>query len=251
MREPTFLLQAGEVMPIEKIACNFSSYPSQFCKFDDIPKLNPEEAKLKFVPVGSVEFTRAYCDHVGLGLPTNLSYPEEFHSYLYRNVQEGLYKEASFSEFVKPLETKTFTGNIKLVLEAESPDSIDPETPVWISEPVTFESEFRFYIHDFVTGGKIQGWARYDGLSVTNPEPDFNLVESIMDRFHRDIGPGAYSIDVGWRPHLNCYSLVEINDGWSLGLYNPTDPQSNPPTMQQYADMLVSRWTQILFCNIV
>lgn len=251
MRDPVFLLQAGEVMSAEKIACNFSSYPSQFRKFEDIVKLNPEESRLKFVPVGSVEFTRAYCDHLGLNLPINLSYPEQFHPYLYRRVQEGLYKEALFSEFVKPIETKTFTGNIKSVLEAEDPDSIDPETPVWICEPVIFESEFRFYIHDFVNGSKIQGWARYDDLSVTNPEPDFSLVESIMDKFHGDIGPGAYSIDIGWRPNLGCYSLVEINDGWSLGLYNPDDPQSNPPTRQQYADMLVSRWTQILFCNIV
>ena len=164
-------------MSVEKIACNFSNYPIRFCGFEDISKLAPEEAKLKFIPVGSVEYTRAYCDHVGMRLPINFSYPEQFRHLLHRMVKRGLYKEASFSDFVKPQETKTFTGNL-------------------------------------------------------------------------NISPGSYSIDIGWRPDLNCYSLVEINDGWSLGLYNPTDQQSNPPTRQQYADMLVARWRQILFCNI-
>ena len=250
MKDPTFLLQTGEVMSVEKIACNFSNYPIRFCGFEDISKLAPEEAKLKFIPVGSVEYTRAYCDHVGMRLPINFSYPEQFRHLLHRMVKRGLYKEASFSDFVKPQETKTFTGNLKLVLESEKPGVIDPETPVWVCEPVAFQSEFRFYIQDFVEGGKIIGWARYDSLDLTNPQPDFSLVESIMDRFHKDISPGSYSIDIGWRPDLNCYSLVEINDGWSLGLYNPTDQQSNPPTRQQYADMLVARWRQILFCNI-
>jgi hypothetical protein len=162
-----------------------------------------------------------------------------------------MYGEATLEDFVKPTAIKLFTGDIKECLELKSPGLISDNTSVWISQAVPFESEFRFYIHDFIGGGKIQGWSRYDDKPVRNPEPDFGLVEEIMGVLEANIAPGAYTIDIGWRPDLNRYCLVELNDAWSLGFYENSDPQSNPPTRQQYADMLVSRWRQILFCNLV
>ena len=63
--------------------------------------------------------------------------------------------------------------------------------------------------------------------------------------------PGAYKVDIGGRCDLGRYCLVELNDAWALGLYENNDPQSNPPTRQQYADMLVSRWRQIVFCSLL
>jgi len=130
-------------------------------------------------------------------------------------------------------------------------DSIPKDTPVWISEAVPFGAEFRFYVQDFVGGGKIQGWSRYDDTYLQCPEPDFELVEAIMKELEGNGAPGAYTVDIGWRYDLDRYCLVELNDAWALGLYENADPQSNPPTRQQYSDMLVSRWTQIIFCNLV
>ncbi len=253
MKNPTFLLQSGGPLQIEKVACSFSCYPVQYCSFYDLSKLDPKGFMATLIPVGSVEFVQAYSEHVGIVLPEDFSYGcnAELKKYLMRSVRQGVYGEATLEDFVKPTAIKLFTGDIKRELELKIPGLISDNTSVWISQAVPFESEFRFYIHDFIGGGKIQGWSRYDDKPVRNPEPDFGLIEEIMGVLEANIAPGAYTIDIGWRPDLNRYCLVELNDAWSLGFYENSDPQSNPPTRQQYADMLVSRWRQIIFCNLV
>lgn len=255
MKDPIFLLQAGGPLPTEKIACSFSCYPVKYCPLEGISKLDPEASLTQFVPVGSVEFVKAYCHFIGITPPEDFSYgmcEGQLNQYLMRDIRKGTYSEATLTDFVKPLSIKSFTGAIKGHLENESPNCIDNDTSVWISESVPFGAEFRFYIQDLVGGGKIQGWSRYDDSNMECPEPDVSLVESIMKVLEEDYSaPGAYTIDIGWRPDLECYCLVELNDAWSLGLYGSSDRQSNPPTRQQYADMLVSRWTQIVFCSLV
>lgn len=248
MQEPVLILQTGEgAMKAETLACAFSDYRCIRLPFERLGKI-AEEYRLKAVPVGSVEYVREWCRLTGLQLPSPLGYPAGLEIHLQRRLREGKFEEALPGEFVKPRENiKAFTGAIKHKVEAE----VSAEEAVWISESVPFESEFRFYVHDFVTGPKIQGWARYDDGETLNPEPDFDLVEAVTSFYHNDLGPLAYSVDIGWRPDLRRYCLVEVNDAWSLGYYQNHDRQSNPPTRQQYADMLVSRWRQILFCNIV
>lgn len=252
MRNPTFLLQTGDVMTTEKIACRFSDFPSVNCSFEGISRIPPSEIVYKMIPVGSVEFTCRYAEHVGISLPTSLSYMDPSLSYVNRRIKSGKYEEALPNEFIKPYERiKLFTGGIKQDLEKEG-ITISDEEKVWISEPVTFESEYRFYIQDTATKCEILGWNRYDLLeNVSNPPPDISMVEGIAQEIHDQIGPNAYSIDIGWRPDLSKYSLVEINDAWALGFYShKSDENSNPPSNQQYADMLYSRWLQIIFCNL-
>ena len=255
MKDPTFLLQAGGPLPTEKIACSFSCYPIKYCPFTDIEKLNPEESLTRFVPVGSVEFVKAYSQHVGIRLPEDFSYgicDSQLDQFLMRVIRRGTYGEATLTDFVKPISIKSFTGNIKGHIEISSAGpSPSEDVPVWISPAVPFGAEFRFYIQDFIGGGKIQGWSRYDDSNMVCPEPDIGLVEAIMKELEENIAPGAYTVDIGWRPDLERYCLVEINDAWALGLYENSDFQSNPTTRQQYADMLVSRWRQILFCSLV
>lgn len=247
MKNPYFLMQKGEVMPIEKVACSFSSYQVRFASYEQLSDQNFEIDRLNAVPVGSVEFTRKFAERFGLSLPSALWYPEEFFPLFCRKVREGCLEDANSDEFVKPSQVvKAFTGCLK----KDVPEGIDPQEKVWISDYVPLESEFRFYIQDFANKTQILGWSRYDGLPVVNPEPDFALVEEIAKFYHQSLGPSAYSVDIGWRPDLQKYCLIEINDAWALGYYQNTDKQSNPPTRQQYADMLVSRWRQILFCNI-
>lgn len=250
MKEPVFLLQSGsEVMPSEKIACSFSNYPVLIAAYERLADMNLVDRRLNLVPVGSVEFTREYARCSNLELPDSLFYPEETHKYFYRKVRETTFEKADEGSFVKPSrKVKGFAAGVKGSLQIE----VNPSEPVWESEVVPFESEFRFYIQDTIPKTQILGWARYDGLKVINPEPDLGMVEEIAS-VYRELrpGPNAYSIDIGWRPDLQRYCLVEVNDAWSLGYYDNQDMQSNPPTRQQYADMLVSRWTQIVFCNIV
>jgi hypothetical protein len=254
MKNPTFLLQAGGPLPTEKIACSFSCYPIRYCSLEELTKLDPQEAKTRYIPVGSVEFVKAYSDHVGIRLPDDFSYgicDGDLDKFLMRTIRRGTYGEATLTDFVKPIEIKLFTGGVKSSLESEELGFILNDTPVWVTEAVPFGAEFRFYVQDFIGGGKVQGWSRYDDSNMQCPEPDFGLVEAIMKELEDGGAPGAYTIDIGWRCDLGRYCLVELNDAWALGLYENNDPQSNPPTRQQYADMLVSRWRQIVFCSLL
>ena len=245
MNPPKFLLQSGNVMVNEKFACACTDYDYIHTSYEYLDCLNIDKYKTNYVPVGSVEFITEYCDHVGLKLPETISY-YGVEKFIKRRVRGGKLKDASQDEFVKPKKVKLFTGDIKKYLRP-----LSPETEVWISEPVPFESEFRFYIQDLVSGPKILGWARYDDKDSYNPDPDLNYVKSIAQELHDNLGPSAYTIDIGWRSDLNEYDLVELNDAWALGLYTNSDSQTNSLSKQDYAEMLISRWRQILFCNIV
>lgn len=245
MNYPKFLFQSGLVMSNEKFACTCTDYPYIHTSYEYLEHLNVDEYKTNYVPVGSVEFVRKYSDCMGLKLPESISY-YGIENFIKRNIREGKLKDADSSEFVKPKKIKQFTGDFKKYLRP-----LSPETEVWISEPVPFESEFRVYVQDFVSGPQILGWARYDDKDSYNPDPDLNYVKSIAQELHDNLGPGAYSIDIGWRSDLKAYDVVELNDAWALGLYTNTDPQTNSPSKQDYADMLISRWRQILFWNII
>jgi hypothetical protein len=202
--------------------------------FSDIKTIDPSEFN---VPVGSVEFTQEYAQHVRIELPTEMSYPNCLQEFIQRPLQLDQFEIAPEDSFVKPYENiKLFTGNQK-----KNISNVPPETKVWISPYVPFESEFRFYVKNY----ELIGWSRYDDLDVTNPDPDIDYVEKIMRSFDRGTQICSYAIDIGWRPDLRAYDLIEINDGWALGFYNNTDPQSNPPRPQDYAQLLVSRWEQL------
>lgn len=249
MKDITFLLQSGGGFATEKIACSFSSYKVCYSPMEKLSQMDIFN-RVNYVPVGTVEFIREYCRHMQIWLPESFHFlfEEEVLPLYHRNVRRGLLKEANPNEFVKPLNTvKLFTGCLK----SKVSEDIDPDTPVLISEKVTFGSEYRFYIQDFVSGPKILGWSRYDEELGEYPSPDFSIVQDLADIYHSNLGPNAYSIDIGWVKELQRYALVEVNDAWALGYYENTDLLSNPPSRQEYADMLVSRWRQILFCTLV
>lgn len=247
MKEPKFLFSTGvnDGMEFERFACQCSPYEYVSCNYQFLQDLDIEKYRLQYVPVGSVQYVQKFCECMNLSLPESISYygTEKFTK---RNILEGKLKDAQDCEFVKPKKIKQFTGVIKSKLRP-----LSPETDVWISEPVPFESEYRFYIHDFVSEPKILGWSRYDDTETHNPDPNLDYVKLIAQELHDNIGPSAYSLDIGWRSDIQEFDLVELNDAWALGYYSNSDSQSNPPSKEDYAEMLISRWTQILFCNIV
>lgn len=260
MLNPTFLLQTGvNALRTEQMACVNSDYQWMYCRFEDLKNLKKTQFqnRFNFVPLGTVEYVREYCRVMELQLPeTSLSYgPQELISdpqVVKRKIREGKYSNASLDEFVKPQRTKLFTGDIKHRLtHLDIPHS----TPVWISEPVPFGQEYRFYVRNFINGHKIAGWARYDDLELpTNIiyvhfYQALELIERVSDHLGGNLGPSAFSVDIGWRLDLDKFDLVEINDAWSLGLYRNSDSPKSP-SGQDYLDMLISRWTQILFCNL-
>lgn len=235
MKPARFVLQSEPVLTIEKYACKTVSNNYLSCLFSDVSHLSDDDYNV-LVPVGSVEFVKEFCKHFNICLPVeSFSYHEPVRPFLKRDVRRTTLGEANSDEFVKPVGVKTFTGDVKLKLRP-----LSPLTEVWASPVVAFESEFRYYVVE----REVVGWARYDDIDITNPDPPMGLIEQIIKAIGED-SPCSYSVDVGWRPDLGLYDVVELNDAWALGLYRNSDHQSRPPSYEDYARMLVSRWNQL------
>lgn len=228
------ILQSGNEMLAEKAACIMSSHNIEYVDFLELKEFT------KFmlgVPVGSVEFVKEYSKYKGIKLPDDISYPKSLHKFINRPIRVDQFKNVSNDEFIKPYQSiKSFTGNKK-----KNITNVSAETMVWACPHVPIESEFRFYVKNH----EIIGWSRYDDLDLINSQPDLSYVENIINEFNKIDNICSYAIDIGWRSDLLTWDLIEINDGWALGFYNNTDPQSKPPHYQDYADLLVTRWIQL------
>lgn len=149
--------------------------------------------------------------------------------------------------FVKPVATKAFTGFVFDTLgdptalgehdraQCEAFLGLDPAAPVWVSEPVTWRSEVRFYVLD----GKIVGEGHYDEGPDDALLPERSAVgEMVRQVCSSQNAPVAFALDAGV---LECgaTALVELNDAWALGYYSGT------LTARQYLQMLWRRWRQM------
>jgi hypothetical protein len=196
------------------------------------------------IPIGSVEFVEKYCELAEIRLPPNYSYgtyPGQLDSFLRRSIRRGYIYTAMDHEFTKPVKLKLFTGDIKVNLKKE--DITRQDMQVWISNPVKFTAEYRFYIY----ASEIIGWCRYDAHDEEYPSPDQRLVKAIIKKIQQGIDvPIAYAIDIGYREDLGGYSLVEMNDFWSLGWYTFKNKESRSISSLQYARCVIARWKQII-----
>lgn len=202
----------------------------------------------KALPVGTVDFVRKSMRLAGIREPGSLSYPHPLRFALRRKVLQCLAGEVAGHWFVKPVATKRFSG---FVLDPRSsPDqwpecdrveyavfqSIPPETPVWISAPVCWRAECRYYILD----GEIRGYGRYDDGPDEWPEPDLRKVRAWVRDWASCSGtPVAFSLDAGVL-ETGETALVECNDAWALGFYTGT------LSFSDYILMLSSRWSELL-----
>jgi hypothetical protein len=221
-----YLLQAGRVMEEEKrhITSNIK-YPTFHLSYNE---LKPIQNSKQVVPVGSVEFVKKYCLLNDITLPDNISYPDELTRFLNRDVWSGVYGEVKENQFCKPKNTKCFTGGIKKDIE----EVVSPEEPVWISDKVSFSSEWRFYI----LNKKILGYSRYDS-GDNEAQPNVKMVEEMISLYLSS--PVGYSIDVGWVDGKT--TLVEVNDGWSLGYYRWGNMKG-----EDYIKLITERWKEIV-----
>lgn len=190
---------------------------------------------------GSVEFAREAMRQGGFPEPDNLSYPAVLTDFLCRHVNSVRAGQVLGHWFVKPQKTKAFTGFLFDTMA--DPDSLSPDVrpdydafmalpadaPVWISEPVSFVSEWRFYVRD----QKIIGRGRYDPDGAEDAsEPDLSVVMAAVQAFN----PGhPYAIDFGVIEGGET-ALVEVNDAWAIGLYGGAMPQ------RDYVNFLWARW---------
>jgi hypothetical protein len=176
------------------------------------------------MPVGSVEFVRAAMAAGGIAEPTPIGFPPALTPFLHRQVRQVAAIDVAGRWFVKPVATKLFNG---FVFDATGPspqmDAHDREqreaflalpgdAAVWISDPVRFVSEWRFY----VLGGQVAGSGRYDADGADDaPVPDFTIVKQAIAALTLS---APYALDVGVLDTGET-AVVEANPAWAIGLY--------------------------------
>ncbi len=175
------------------------------------------------MPVGSVEFVHAALLLIGRPIPPGLSYAPGARDFLSRDVKLCRVSDVQARRFVKPQETKLFTGFV--YDPASAPDAscehyedwavlmrLHEDTFVWSSEVVEWQCEWRYYVQD----GEVIGSARYDPLGEEDaPLPDQNIVSdciAALDLRH------PYALDMGVLASGKT-ALVEVNGAYSIGLY--------------------------------
>lgn len=135
--------------------------------------------------------------------------------------------------FIKPLHMhKAFTGHVTsgqirdLIETASFPDDFE----VLCSEPVSFVSEYRLFIHR----GLIVDCRRYRGIYTRLVDIE-GVGQDCVKAFKS--APVAYALDLGLTLEGKTL-VVEVNDAFSLGAYGmPSIP---------YAQMVIDRWEELL-----
>ncbi|MDL5034414.1 ATP-grasp domain-containing protein [Pelomonas sp. APW6] len=212
------------------------------------------------LPVGSVEFLRTAMEVAGIREPESMSYPPALRPFLGRWLQSMPVGQVQGTWFVKPIQTKLFTGfmwhasrgqtaheDLQLYGEHDAEQlrvlqSLPLDTEIWVAEPVNFLCEWRYYVLDH----QVIGAARYDadGLDAA-PAPDIHVLNAAIAAMQRtgDDAPVAYALDLGVLSTGQTV-LVEANDAWALGLYG------GGPAPRHYVELLTARWRQLLLCGI-
>lgn len=203
-------------------------------------------------PVGDVPFMQEAFRLAGAQQPRPECYPAALTAFLHREVwcgplQSLTTQSPETSVFVKPVALKQFTGFV-YPGTGSAHDQAQRKcvqhwlsTPqaaallAWFSTPVNFLSEYRYYIHK----NQIMGVARYDPEGADDaPEPCVTQVEAALVAWAHQ-APVSYALDVGVLASGET-ALVEVNDGWALGLY------AGALSPEQYLQFLYARWLELL-----
>lgn len=206
--------------------------PVRSASIDEIPILPDHD----WMPVGSVEFCRAAMIHQGIRIPEPLDYPVCLQSFMpekpilydWWEAHDVMFKKLDQRQWcnwhVKPWQTK-LDRNLWV-----------PETRVWLMPEHQFVAEYRVY----VCAGKILGLGRYDD-GENNPAWSLETILQMI-KTYQDSGfaPAGYGLDVGVSAVDGKTCLVEVNDGWALGLYKDDCHGSD------YLRLLQARWTEIV-----
>lgn len=191
--------------------------------------------------VGGVSCVRNVLSRYNIKIP-DLSIPDknlekyykrEFGLITVEEINKSFYKEDYKKIFAKPYnDHKNFNGHvIENFKDLYKTMHLPPETKVVYSTFVEFKSEYRI----FVTNGTIVGMSHYcgDPLLFPNKEIIMPLVKDAYEIYSLE----GFSIDVGITSE-NKTLLVEINDGFSLGVYGLN--------YFIYSKLIEERWKQLV-----
>lgn len=198
-----------------------------FGDVENLPDLGQETCVVGFIGDVWIALTR-----LGIARPSVLDYPVELLPWLGRKIELTTMREVrerAVPTFVKPVENKLFTGFVwKPDATRLKVASFEGDTPVWISEVVDFEAEYRCFILD----RELVGVRLYRGDWAK--ALDRKVVESAVSEYRK--GPRAYALDFGVTVEGQTL-LVEANDSYALGNYGL------PSVL--YSRMIEARWEEL------
>lgn len=172
--------------------------------------------------VGSVGFVKQALRQLGILLPKHTPYPAALDYMLYREVKQlpTLRDAKKMLEkqtlFVKPAGWKRFTGFVTHDPYDIRFNGASSSIPVWISEPVTFLSEWRVYVADDVILDV--RFADHGGDKRITPNMTM-ITNAVADLARAGKTPRGYVIDFGVLDR-GVTALIEMNDGFSFGAYD-------------------------------
>ncbi len=227
MKHSIFLTQPGYNTQASFAAMSVFGRPYSF-SFEELKNAPPG-----LVPIGTVEYCREYARLTGITIPEVDTYPEPLRKFLGRDVRCTTFSQAAPHEFVKPVKCKAFTGTIKSQID----ESVSTNEPIYACEPVKFIAEFRTYMHG--SEGTHCQYGEGDDVDDDVWHALGDLVGNIDGEWHLsgEHVPAGYAIDVGLTEDGRLL-LIEINDGWALGLYRGM-------LAQDYCSLITDRWREI------
>lgn len=185
--------------------------------------------------LGTIQFMQTALRKLGIEVPPPLDYPESLKAFWGRSITESTMNEIAadpnqWNVFVKPKGyTKKFTGRlIRSTKDLVGCGDTEMNTPVWVSEPVTFVAEWRVFVR-YKTILDVRPY-KGDWKAPFDPEIITAAVEAYTDQ------PAAYALDFG-RTTDDRFLLVEANDGYSLRSYGLF--------YINYAKLLSARWAEL------
>ncbi|MBJ6764455.1 ATP-grasp domain-containing protein [Myxococcaceae bacterium JPH2] len=178
---------------------------------------------------------------LGIEPPPTCDYPPSLAALLHRRVWPSTVRQlkalvlqgATGPVFAKPGERrKRFTGHVfRDVDDLLALEHASASTPLWCSEVVQWQSEFRV----FVLRGAIVGVRHYAGDPSVRLD-EARVTEAVATLEAAGEGTAGYAVDFGVLSTGET-ALVEWNDGFSLGAYGL------PP--EEYTQLTVARWCEL------
>lgn len=188
---------------------------------------------------GSIDFVHTALKLLDKEIPEYDSYPKGMESTLHRKIWEGTKKDITVDNlplFIKPKDNcKFFTGFVVKDIDDPRYRVIGNNRKLYISEVVNFISEWRVY---WVSGSLWQ-IAQYSGEKTTF---DMFSLENIFNKLYECGIEGHTVFDVGLLENGEL-ALVEVNDGYSVGLYNEENSTS---INNLYTILIKERWEQLI-----
>lgn len=192
---------------------------------------------------GSVGFMHHAMRSFGIHVEHNHPYPEAIKHLMHRKVLP-IYTRRDLRRhfatggnpvFVKPVETKIFTGFVCSDPEDPRFNGVGNQKELICTEVVEFVHEWRVYVANgravstqCATPSDQRPW-------FPNPVHVREMIEQLNASMVEP--PAGYTLDIGVLTNGKL-ALVEVNDGYSIGAYGKMLPSD-------YWDVIASRWAQL------